>query len=157
VIWNEDPDLPVSNVQTVEQAAADSLGQERLIAQIMGFFAFVALALAAVGLYGLISYSVTQRTREIGLRMALGADAGRVLSATIRQALTLALSGMVIGVLVALAASRVMANLLYDISPVDPLTYVGVSLVLVIVAVVAGLIPALRATRVDPATALRHE
>jgi ABC-type antimicrobial peptide transport system permease subunit len=157
VIWNEDPNLPISNIQTIEQAASDSLGQEKMIAQMMGFFAVVALLLAAVGLYGLISYSVTQRTREIGLRMALGANTSSVLSAVIRQALTLALIGMVIGLVIAFAASRLIINLLYDISAVDPLTYVVVSLVLVGVSVVASLIPAYRATRVDPVSALRYE
>jgi putative ABC transport system permease protein len=156
-IWNEDPDLPISNIQTFQQAAAESLGGERAITQIMGFFAFVALTLAAVGLYGLISYSVTQRTREIGLRMALGADARTVLSSIVRQALVLAVIGMLIGLAAAFALSRVMANLLYDISPADPLTYISVSLVLVVVAGAASLAPALRATRVDPVTALRSE
>jgi predicted permease len=157
VIWDEDPDLPISDIQTVQEAAAESLSGERLIAQMMGFFAVVAVALAAVGLYGLISYSVTQRTREIGLRMALGADAGSVLASVMRQALILALIGMVIGLAASFALSRVMANLLYDISPADPLTYAAVCVLLVGVAVAASLVPALRATRVDPVTALRYE
>jgi len=157
VIWNEDPNLPISNIQTMEQAAADSLGQDRVIARLMGSFAFVALALAAVGLYGLISYSVTQRTKEIGLRMALGADARSVLSSIVRQALVLTAIGLVIGLAAAFALSRVLGNLLYDISPADPLTYAAVSLVLVGVATAASLAPALRATRVDPVTALRSE
>jgi predicted permease len=157
VIWNEDPDLPISNIQTMQQAASDSLAGEKMIARLMAVFAFVALVLAAVGLYGLISYSVTQRTREIGLRMALGADSGSVLSSVIWQALTLALIGMVIGLGASFALSRVVASLLYDISPVDPITYVAVALVLLAVAVAASLVPAFRATRVDPVAALRYE
>ncbi len=156
-IWNEDPDLPISNIQTMEQAASASLGEERMIANLLGFFAAIALALAAVGLYGLISYSVTQRTQEIGLRMALGADTSRVVSSIIRQALTLAVIGLAIGLVAAFALSRIMTSLLYDISATDPITYVIVSLMLVGVAVVASLVPALRATRVDPVTALRYE
>jgi len=128
-----------------------------MIANLLGFFAAIALALAAVGLYGLISYSVTQRTQEIGLRMALGADTSRVVSSIIRQALTLAVIGMAIGLVAAIALSRIMTSLLYDISATDPITYVIVSLMLVGVAVVASLVPALRATRVDPVTALRYE
>lgn len=156
-IWNLDSDLPITDIQTLEQAAAASISGERLITQLLGVFAAVALLMAAVGLYGLISYSVTQRRREIGLRMALGAATRDVLGQVFRHALFLTSIGIVLGLAAALALSHVMASLIYDISARDPITYIGVALVLAAVAVAASLVPALRATKVDPVTALRFE
>jgi putative ABC transport system permease protein len=120
-------------------------------------FAFVALVLACVGTYGIISYSVSQRTREIGIRMALGARAIDVLSMVLKNGMTLVISGIVIGVAGALALTRFLTTLLFGVTPTDTLTYVVVSLVLIGVALIACLIPARRATRVDPLEALRYE
>jgi putative ABC transport system permease protein len=124
---------------------------------LLGIFAGLALVLAAVGIYGVMSYSVAQRTREIGIRMALGAQRSDVLKMTVGQGLRLVLTGMAIGLAAAFVLTRVMATLLFGVSPTDPFTFVTISIVLVSVAVLASYVPALRATRVDPMFALRYE
>jgi putative ABC transport system permease protein len=124
---------------------------------LLGIFAGVALVLAAVGLYGVMSYTVAQRTREIGLRMALGAQRGDVLRLVVGQGLRLVLVGVVVGLVASLILTRVMTSLLYGVSATDPATLVTISLVLIAVAVFASYIPARRATRVDPLIALRYE
>jgi putative ABC transport system permease protein len=151
------PNQPVYNVVTMERLVADSLTAKRVALLLLGIFAVAALALAAVGLYGVISYSVAQRTREIGIRMALGASAGDVLGMVLRQGMKLVAAGVAAGLLTAFGLTRLMSKLLFGVSATDPVTMAVVSLVLATVAVVASFIPARRATRVDPIVALRYE
>ena len=152
-----DPKQIVWRAQTLEDLLSTSLAPRRFNMLLLGIFAGVALVLAAVGLYGVMSYSVTWRTQEIGIRMALGASRSDVLRMVVRQGMTMTLIGLALGVIGVLALSRVMVGLLYGVSPTDPLTFTGVSIVLMIVTLLACLIPARRATRVDPIEALRSE
>jgi ABC-type antimicrobial peptide transport system permease subunit len=134
-----------------------SLRRERIIANLGGFFSLTALALACLGLYGTLSFTVAQRTREIGLRLALGAQRVNVLSLVVGKGLKLAMIGSAIGLVCALAVTRLVSRLLYGVSPMDPVTFVGVALLLVIVAMLASWLPARRAAKVDPMEALRNE
>jgi putative ABC transport system permease protein len=152
-----DHDVPIAQVQTMDDVLANSLAQPQLFATLLGVFAALALVLAAVGLYGVVSYTVSQRTHEIGIRMALGAERGDVLGLVLRQGVGLALVGTVIGTLGALAANRTLVQLVPSIRPSDPLTLLGVCAVLLSVALLASYIPARRATKVDPVIALRYE
>ena len=124
---------------------------------LLSVFSGVALVLAAVGIYGVISYGVTQRTREMGIRMALGAQSRDVLKLVVRQAMMLALGGVAIGLLASLALTRLMKSLLFSVSVTDPLTFVVIALLMTLIALLACLIPARRATKVDPLVALRYE
>ncbi|HEU0178019.1 MAG TPA: ABC transporter permease [Blastocatellia bacterium] len=152
-----DKNLPVYNVRTFTDLVAQSIYQERLIATLSSFFGLLALLLASLGLYGVMAYSVARRTREIGIRLALGAQTSDVLKLVLRQGMGLALVGIGLGVVAALALTRVLGNLLYGVSPTDLLTFVSIPLTLTGVALLACYIPARRATKVDPLTALRHE
>ena len=147
----------VLNVKTMDDVVNASVHQERVVAQLGGFFSIFALALACLGLYGVLSFAVVQRTREIGVRVALGAQRRDVLSLVIRQGVKLALTGAAVGIAGAFAAARLLSSLLFGVTPTDPLTFLGVFLLLVLVAVLASWLPASRATKVDPMEALRYE
>jgi ABC-type antimicrobial peptide transport system permease subunit len=156
-VWALDPNIPVSNVVTMQQAVSHALWQPRFSMFLLGIFAAVALLLAVVGVYGVMSYTVAQRTSEMGVRLALGARGADVLGIVIRQGLLLAAMGTALGLGGAYAFSHVMARLLYQISTTDAATFLAASAVLMAVALLACLLPALRASRIDPMTALRYE
>jgi putative ABC transport system permease protein len=152
-----DPDQPVFSMRTMERRLAESIAPRRFQMMLFGVFAAVALALAAVGIYGVIAHSVSLRAHEIGIRMALGAKPRDVSRMVVAQGMRLALVGLAIGLTGALALTRVMASLLFSVGPTDPATFAVVSTLLAGVAFLATYLPARRATRVDPMIALRHE
>jgi predicted permease len=152
-----DGNLALTNGQTIEQLLAQGLWAARMGAALLGLFGLLALLLAAIGIYGVLSYSVTQRTSEIGIRMALGAQSQQVLKLVLRQGLLLAGVGVLVGVAIALPITRFASTLLYGVSVWDPVTYVSITLLLMTVALLACYIPARRATRIDPLVALRFE
>jgi putative ABC transport system permease protein len=152
-----DPNQPLYNITTMEETLDRSLATQRLSTMLLMMFAGVALVLAAVGLYGVMSYVVTQRRHEIGIRMALGAQRADVLRLILRQGMWLTACGVVLGLTASFALSRLMASLLFGVSPTDPLTFVLVALALAVVTLVACLVPARRALKVDPMIALRYE
>jgi putative ABC transport system permease protein len=152
-----DPDLPLVDVMTLQSVMDRSVDDPRFRTILIGLFALLALVLAAVGVYGLISYSVTQRTREIGIRVALGAQPRQVLTPVIREGVVLAALGIAIGLAGALALTRLLASFLFGIGATDPLTFVIVSVLLIVAALLASYIPSRRALRVDPLIALRAE
>jgi putative ABC transport system permease protein len=156
-IWAVDKDQTVANVDSMEHIVAGAVARQRFSMLLLAIFAGLALVLAAVGIYGVMSYSVAQQTREIGIRMALGAQRSDVLKMTITQGLKLVGMGVVIGLVAAFVLTRVMATLLFGISATDPVTFVSISVVLIAVALLASYIPALRATKVDPMVALRYQ
>jgi putative ABC transport system permease protein len=150
-----DPQQPVTRIETLEQVRTRALASPTLIASLLGLFAFVALVITAAGIGGVLAFSVNQRTQEIGIRMALGASRGAVLKMVLRQGLTLVLLGLAAGTIAALFLARLMKEVLYGVSPTDPLTFLAAATVLLAVAVFACLMPARRATMVNPITALR--
>ena len=156
-IWAVDKDQPVSNIDTMEHIVAGAVARQRFSTMLLGVFATVALVLAAVGIYGVMSYSVAQRTREIGIRMALGAQRSDVLKMTVSDGLKLVGLGVVLGLLAAFVLTRVMASLLFGVSTTDPTTFLSISVILVAVAACASYVPALRATKVDPMEAVRYQ
>src|SRR4029453_4830644 len=156
-VWEIDKDQPVSDISSMEEIVSDSVARQRFSMLLLGVFAGLAMVLAAVGIYGVMSYSVAQRTREIGIRMALGAQRSDVMKMTIGQGLRLVLTGVAIGLAAAFVLTRVMSTLLFGVSPTDPVTFISISIVLVSVAVLSSYVPALRATRVDPMFALRYQ
>ncbi|MFL6527782.1 MAG: ADOP family duplicated permease [Chthoniobacterales bacterium] len=156
-IWSVDKDQPVADIDSMEHIVAGAVARQRFSMLLLAIFAGLALVLAAVGIYGVMSYSVAQQTREIGIRMALGAKRSDVLKMTVKQGLKLVGFGLAIGLVVAFVLTRVMATLLFGISATDPITFVSISLVLMAVALLASYIPALRATKVDPMIALRYQ
>ena len=135
----------------------ESIAEPRFRTVLLGSFALMAVVLAAVGVYGLISFSVAQRTREIGIRVALGAQSRQVIAPVLWEGLGLALTGIAIGIAASLAATRLLAEFLFGVEPTDPMTYTAVALLLLAIALVASYIPSRRALRVDPITALRAE
>ncbi len=152
-----DRDMPMSRVNTLDVLVDNSMGQRRLSAVLLGVFAGLALLLASIGIYGVMSYTVAQRTRELGVRVALGASRQSVLGLVMRQGVTITLIGVVIGLAGAYGLTRLIATQLFSVKATDPATFLSVTAVLVVVAVAATLVPALRATRIDPLTALREE
>ncbi len=156
-VWAVDKDQPVSNVRTMDRVFAAAISQERFQALMLGLSAALALVLACVGLYGVISYTVVQRTHEIGVRMALGAQPVDVLRLVIRQGMSLTFAGLVVGIVAGTFVTRVLTDMLFGVTPRDPLTFAGVPVLLLLVAFFACYVPARRATRIDPLVALRYE
>lgn len=156
-VWAVDKDQPVSNVRTMDQVLVAAVSRERFQMLLLSLFATLALVLACVGLYGVISYTVAQRTREIGVRMALGARPGDVLRLVIRQGMVLTFAGLLLGIVGGLAVTRVMSDLLFGVTATDAVTFISVGGLLVVVAFLACYVPARRATKVDPLIALRYE
>jgi ABC-type antimicrobial peptide transport system permease subunit len=152
-----DPNLPLFDVKTLKEHMRFSLFPARIAATVLGVFALVALLLCAIGIYGITSYAVAQRTREIGIRMALGAQLGDVLKLVLSHGVKLTIMGGVIGLLGAYLVTRAITSVLYGVSATDPLTFILVSLLLVAVALLACYVPARRATKVNPLEALRYE
>ena len=156
-VRNMDPSLPLYNVRTMEEAVSESLAQPRFTFRLISFFAALALVLASIGIYGTLAYSVIQRTREIGVRLALGASRTDILGMVCKYGLTLATIGLVAGVACGAAISRVLTSLLFGLSPFDPGTYLTVALLILVVSLTAVMIPAFRATRVNPLSVLHYE
>jgi ABC-type antimicrobial peptide transport system permease subunit len=152
-----DKDLPLLDVRTQTQQIEATLTNERVFATLTTGFGLLALILASIGIYGIMSYTVSRRTNEIGIRMALGARSSQVLSMVLRETLLLALLGVVAGLTAAAALTQLAASMLYNLKPTDPLTFSAAALLLVVIALAAGFTPARRASRVDPIDALRHE
>ena len=150
-----DKDQPVTRVQTMQELLDAGAAQPRLTTWLLGGLSATALILSLVGIYGVIGYSVAERTQEMGIRIALGAARADILRLVLRQGLTLAVAGIALGLAVSLALARLIATLLYQVSATDPLTYAGGPLLFAAVALIASYLPARRATRVDPVVALR--
>ena len=156
-IWSLDAQLPVSDVYTMDELLAVSLAEQRFNMLLLGLFAALALILAAVGIYGAMAHAVNQRRHEIGIRTALGAQRSDVLRLVLRDGAEIAFFGIAFGIAGALALTRLMASLLFEVKPTDPATFAGVAILLAFVVLVACYIPARRAMRVDPMVALRYE
>jgi len=156
-IWAVDKGQPITQIRTVEEMYAEFFGEQRFFLALMTVFAGVAILLATIGIYGVTSYSVTQRTKEFGIRTAFGAQPGDVLALVLRRGLALAVAGVAVGVVGALALTRYLGTLLFDVTPYDPATFIIVVGVLALASLAACYIPARRATNVDPMVTLRYE
>jgi ABC-type antimicrobial peptide transport system permease subunit len=156
-VWSVNPNLPLAAVQTVEDIQASSMAQTSFALVMLGIAASVALLIGVVGIYAVIAYAATQRTREIGLRMALGAQVGDVRKMFLRHGLSLTATGIALGIGVAVVLTRVMSTFLFGVGPMDPMTYAAVSGTLAAVALLATYLPARHASRVDPVVALRAD
>jgi putative ABC transport system permease protein len=154
-IWSLDSDVPVSDIQTMDSRIAASLGRPRLLLTLLGAFAFIGLLLAVVGVYGVVAYSVTERWRELGIMVALGAERARIVRSVVREAVVHGVAGLAIGIPAALTTSRVMRRVVWGVSPMDPVTYAAVTGGTLIVVIAAAVVPALRAAGVDPAGVLK--
>jgi putative ABC transport system permease protein len=152
-----DKDLPLLHVKTLDQYVGESIADTRFESVLLGIFGALAVTLTALGVYGVISYTVARRTREMGIRLALGAERGTIIAMILRSGLLLVTMGVVPGLVVAFLLTQLMAGLLYDVSPSDPSTFLSVSVALVAMALLASYIPARRAATVDPMVALRYE
>jgi ABC-type antimicrobial peptide transport system permease subunit len=152
-----DGDIALASVQTMDEVFAGTIAQPRINTIVLTVFAGIALLLAAIGIYGVTSYAVSQRTREIGVRMALGANARSVLGLIVRQGMFPVLAGLAVGLLAAYGATRVMQSLLFEVNATDPATFAAITALLALIALAASVIPAWRAARVDPVEALRSE
>lgn len=157
MVQSVNPELPVYGAQTLDDAVSASLAERRFSMQMVACFAATALLLAALGIYGVISYIVSERTHDIGIRLALGASRTEILAMILRQGLWLAMAGAALGLVGALIVSHLMAGLLFGVRPTDPVTFAGVTSLLTAVALAACYIPARRAMRLDPMIALRYE
>jgi putative ABC transport system permease protein len=156
-IWSVDRDQPVWKIRSLQSLVDRTTTQPRFTMRLVGAFAALALVLAVVGLYGVMSYAVQQRTQEVGIRVALGAQRSAVVALVMRRGMTLVFAALVLGIGAALVLGRAMQGVLYGVKATDPATFVVVSLVLAVVAGAAAYVPARRAARIDPAVALRHE
>src|SRR6185369_10098476 len=156
-VWKVDPDQPMWKIRTVEFLVTRSVADRKFLMALMGIFAALALVLTIIGLYGVISYLVNQRTQEIGIRMALGAQMSDILRMVLKQGMLLVVAGVVLGLGASWAATRLMDRLLYKTSTTDPVTFSVIAVLLIVVALLACYIPARRATKVDPLDALRYE
>jgi putative ABC transport system permease protein len=152
-----DPDQPIYNIRTMDEIRAESVAPERLNLTLLSIFAGLALVLAIVGIYGVMSYAVTQRTHEIGIRMAIGAQTWDVFRMILRQGMTMALIGVGLGLIGAFALTRLMTTMLFGVAPTDPLTFTVIAVLLTAVALLACYLPGRRATKVDPVVSLRYE
>ena len=156
-LWSIDRQLPPTEVRTMYEVEARALERPRYNLILMGIFAAIALALAAIGIYGVTAYAVTERTREVGIRIALGARRREIVLLLLGQSARLTLAGAALGTLAALGLTRLMSSLLFGVTVRDPITFAAVAVLLIAVAILAGLVPARRALRIDPVTALRYE
>jgi predicted permease len=156
-VHDVDPTLPISSMTTLDDQVSASVSNQRLVAELSAFFGLLAVSLACIGIYGLMSYTVTRRTHEIGIRMALGAERGQVLGQVMREILLLVLAGVAVGVPIALAVDRWVSSMLFGLHPTDPVSFTGATVLLIVVAAVAGYLPARRASLIDPMVALRYE
>jgi putative ABC transport system permease protein len=156
-IHSIDPAIPVSSLRTMDEVFSESVVQQRFSMLLVGLFGSLALVLAAIGIYGVMSYTVTQRKHEIAVRMALGARRSQVWQLILKEGLMLASLGVCIGVAGAFALTRLMSSLLFEVKPTDLGTFAAVSVLLILIALIACVVPARRATRVDPLVALRYE
>jgi ABC-type antimicrobial peptide transport system permease subunit len=152
-----DPELTIHNVQTLRRVMAADIARETFVLVLMTVFGAIAVLLVSVGIYGVLTYAVNERTREIGIRLALGAGTSSVRSAVVLQGLALVIVGIVLGLLGALGLTRVLQSMLFNVETLDPLVLTGIPLAMTLVAILAGYLPARRATRVDPMEALRQE